>query len=137
MPDPYIIGDSSPFLKRVLVPFWVVRIIVMVCAIGVYAFLLWGVSRISEYDFGGEFESEYVGRAKSTILAIFSIIMILILICLILDIVSIVKRSRRTLSPRYFLISNVIQTVVWLILFILSMIGNPTGLAVAIMVIVL
>lgn len=137
MPQPYIIGDTSPFLKRVLVPFWVVRIIVMVINIGVYAFLLWGISRISDYDFDGEFEQEYVGRAKSTLMAITAVVMTLIILCLILDIVSIVKRSRRTLSPRFFLITNVIQTTLWVILFILSMLGAKSALTIGIQVIIL
>lgn len=137
MPEPYIIGDSSPFLKRVLIPFWVVRIIVMVFAIGVYAFLIWGFSKFDEYDFSDDFEREY-GRAKTTLIAVTAVIMVLITICLLLDILCIIKRSRRTLSPRLFLIVNVLQTTLWVILFIMSMAGGTSsGLAIVIMVIVL
>lgn len=137
MGQPYIVGDSSPFLKRVLIPFWVIRIIVMVGTIGVYAVAIAAVSSLRDSDVGRGFSSGDIKKAKSIILAIAAVVMVLVLICLILDIVSIVKRSRRKLSPRFFLISNVLQTTLWLVLFILSMVGGTSGLAVGLMVIVL
>ncbi|KAM7182967.1 hypothetical protein V8F33_013896 [Rhypophila sp. PSN 637] len=138
MPEPYVIGDSSPFLKRVLIPFWVVRIIVMVVLIGIFAVGIAGVASFTGFD--GRFENETgmsLKQAKSTVIAIFAVIMVLILICLILDIVCIVKRSRRTLSPRFFLVVNILQTLLWLIFFILLAVGQSTPLGIGIGIIVL
>lgn len=61
------------------------------------------------------------------VLAVSCVIMAIVLFCLILDIVCIVKRARRTLSPRFFLVVNVIQTTFYLINFILTMIGAHNG----------
>lgn len=115
----YIIGDSSPFLKRVLIPFWVIRIAIMVLEIVLYAGTIAVAASNKETlnDYGDD------NRTASWVIGVLSVIMVIILICLILDIVCIVKRSRRTLSPKFFLVSNVIQTLVWVILFILTIIG--------------
>ncbi|KAM7211041.1 hypothetical protein V8F06_013563 [Rhypophila decipiens] len=136
MPDPYVIGDSSPFLKRVLIPFWVIRIIIMLAEIGIYGLFIGVIGSYSGFD--GRLESDYnLNKAKGTVIAILAVIMVLILICLILDIVCIVKRSRRTLSPKFFLIVNVLQTTLWLIFFILSAVGASSGLSIGIGVVIL
>ncbi|KAM7192398.1 hypothetical protein V8F20_008858 [Naviculisporaceae sp. PSN 640] len=133
MPDPYIIGDSSPFLKRVLIPFWVIRIIIMLAELAIYGLFIGAVGAYSR-------ELDEVGvdrKARGTVIGIIAVIMVLILICLILDIVCIVKRSRRTLSPRFFLIVNVLQTTLWLVFFILSAVGAQSGLSIGIGVVIL
>ncbi|KAK2000823.1 hypothetical protein LX36DRAFT_397583 [Colletotrichum falcatum] len=132
MTQPYIVGDSSPFLKRVLIPFWVIRILVMVLEIIVYAVAVaFSSSNKDELnDIGGS------NSTASTLIAILVVILVIIACCLILDIICIVKRSRRTLSPRFFLISNVIQTTVWLILFILTIIGGRSALGFIIAIVI-
>ncbi|KAL2266682.1 hypothetical protein VTJ83DRAFT_6034 [Remersonia thermophila] len=130
-PRPYVVGDSSPFLKRVLIPFWVIRILIMVIQIGVYALIVAGLGVFKDdvKRLADEYNSElnYDG-----LVAVSVIIMLIILGCLILDIVSIVKRSKRTLSPRFFLIINSIQTTFYLVNFILSMIGPRSPLVIVI-----
>ncbi|KAK2033481.1 hypothetical protein LX32DRAFT_635176 [Colletotrichum zoysiae] len=132
MAQPYIVGDSSPFLKRVLVPFWVLRIAIMVLETILYAasIAIFSSNRDQVNDIGGS------DSTATTVIAIIAVILAIILGCLILDIICIVKRSRRTLSPRFFLIANVIQTTVWLVLFVLSVIGgrSPIGFIIAIII---
>lgn len=120
----YVVGDSmSPFMKRVLIPFWVVRILFMVIQIIIYGLAI-GFTIAASSRSGNHYNS-FSGRAGGA-LAIAIVVAILIIVCLALDIVCIVKRARRTLSPRFFLIVNVIQTVFWAVMFILSMVGVRT-----------
>jgi len=124
------VGDS-PFMKRVLIPFWVVRILVMVLEIGLYALVLAAVAAYKD-DFDDALSDggyDGSGKTTTTLIAIVAVIMILIIACLALDIVCIVKRARRTLSPKFFLIVNVVQTLFWTIMFVLSMIGARQALA--------
>jgi hypothetical protein len=133
-----VIGDS-PFLKRVLVPFWVVRILFMVLDIALYGLVIGAIAAYKselddELDDGGYDGS---GKTTTTLIAIIAVVMILIIACLALDIVCIVKRARRTLSPKLFLIINVLQTTLWTVLFILSFVGGGgSGLAIILAIIV-
>ena len=130
-----VVGDS-PFMKRVLIPFWVIRILIMLFDIAIYALAIGVIAAYSD-DVEDQLEEHYSVRTSLTAaIAVLVVVMLIIILCLILDIVCIVKRARRTLSPRFFLITSVIQTTIWTILFILSMIGVRTGLTVAIAVII-
>ncbi|KAK0610023.1 hypothetical protein B0T17DRAFT_471405, partial [Bombardia bombarda] len=129
--DPYIIGDSSPFLKRVLIPFWVIRIIIMLFEIAIYGLAIGVFAHYKD-----DFEDNYSSGTYSAAIAVSVVIMVLIILCLVLDIVCIVKRSRRTLSPRFFLISNSIQTGLWVIYFILSVVGQNNSLGIIIAIII-
>jgi hypothetical protein len=130
-----VVGDS-PFLKRVLIPFWVVRILIMVIDIAIYGLAIGAIAAYKN-EIDKELSETYgTNAATSTVIAILVVVMLLIMACLALDIVCIVKRARRTLSPRFFLIVNVVQTLVWTIMFVLSMLGARTGLTVGIGVIV-
>ncbi|KAK1962043.1 hypothetical protein LY78DRAFT_740567 [Colletotrichum sublineola] len=132
MTSPYIVGDSSPFLKRVLIPFWVIRIAIMVLEIVVYA----AVIAFASADKETLNDAGLSDATTPTVIAILVVILVIIASCLILDIVCIVKRSRRTLSPRFFLISNTIQTTVWLVLFILTLMGISSPIAFIIAVVI-
>lgn len=119
----HVPGDESPFLKRVLIPLWVVRIIIMVVDVGtlglyIGALVAWENSNPDD-DHRGYRSKTYVNVA----IAMVSVILVIILVCLVLDIVCIIKRSRRTLTPRFFLIVNVIQTTSWTIKFVMAFIG--------------
>lgn len=123
-----VVGDS-PFLKRVLIPFWVVRILFMVIEIGIYGLAI-GVLSATKNDIA-KLAKDYGLKVNiNTAIAILCVIEAIILLCLILDIVSIVKRAQRKLTPRFFLIVNVIQTTFWVVMFIMSMIGANTGLSI-------
>ncbi|WYZ40960.1 hypothetical protein EsH8_IV_001301 [Colletotrichum jinshuiense] len=132
MTQPYIVGDSSPFLKRVLIPFWIVRVAIMLLEIIIYAFAIAVFSRNQEElnDIGG------IERTAGMVIGVSAVIVAIITCCLILDIVCIVKRSRRTLSPLFFLISNVLQSLVWTVLFILAIIGGSSAFGFIIAIVV-
>ncbi|KAK4176839.1 hypothetical protein QBC36DRAFT_3402 [Triangularia setosa] len=137
MTKQYIVGDSSPFLKRVLIPFWIIRILIMLIQIGVYALLVAGLG-VYKDDMRRIIDEYHTKLTYEAILATSVIIMVIILACLILDLVSIIKRARRTLGPKFFLITNIFQTLFYVVSFILSMIGaRPSALYAVINVIIL
>ncbi|KAL6693169.1 hypothetical protein J3F84DRAFT_401734 [Trichoderma pleuroticola] len=108
---------NSPFLKRVLVPFWVIRVLIMVVDIAVYAFGI-GIVASNKESIDQRF---FTGS-----LAALAVIEAILVLCLLLDIICIIKRARRTLSPRFFFATNLVQTTIFVILFILSIIGRQT-----------
>ncbi|KAK3997902.1 pH-response regulator protein palF/prr-3 [Cladorrhinum sp. PSN332] len=137
MPQAYIVGDSSPFLKRVLIPFWVIRIIIMLIQIAIYALLVAGLG-IYKDDSRRLFDEYNTKLAYNTVLAVACVIMGITLLCLILDIVCIIKRARRTLSPGFFLGANVSQSLFYTVSFILGMIGaRPNAITAVVQVIIL
>lgn len=120
----HIVGDESPFMKRVLIPFWVVRDLVMLFEMVLYGILIAAIVAAKD-DLDQQFSSEYGTTSSITAaIAIAVVILLIITACLALDIVCMVKRSRRTLTPPFFFGVNIAQTVIWTILFVLSMIGS-------------
>ncbi len=126
MSPPFVVGDSSPFLKRVLIPFWVIRILIMLIQIALYGLVIagLGVFKKDAERLGAEYNTSL---SYNSVLAVSCVMMAIILLCLILDIVCIVKRARRTLSPPFFLGVNITQSFFYFINFILSMIGARNG----------
>lgn len=126
MSAPYIVGDSSPFLKRVLIPFWVIRILIMLIQIGLYGVLIAGLGVFKE-DVQRLWDEYHTNLNYDGILAVAAVIMVITMICLILDLVCIVKRARRTLSPPFFLGVNITQSIFYTVNFILGMVGARNG----------
>lgn len=123
MASQHVVGDS-PFLKRVLIPFWVIRIIIMLIYAAVYVTALAAIGAFSD-EINDALEDEGMKRSSfGAIIGVMVVVLVIVLLCLILDIVCIIKRSRRTLSPRFFLITNVIQTTIWVVLMGLSLAGS-------------
>lgn len=137
------IGEHSPFLKRVLVPFWVIRIIIMginIASMGIaIAALAYVNSNRDRYSNElEELKSNYnVQQALSVAIVILVVQMVLVLICLAGDIACIIKRSRRTLTPKFFLGVNIFQSLFWVVSFILSMLGARTVVSIVINIVVL
>lgn len=128
MASQHVVGDS-PFLKRVLIPFWVIRIIIMLIYAAVYVAALAAYGAFSD-EINDALEDEGLQRSSmGAVIAVMAVVLAIVLVCLILDIVCIIKRSRRTLSPRFFLITNVIQTGVWVVLMGLSLAGAGASAA--------
>lgn len=133
MASQHVVGDS-PFLKRVLIPFWVVRIIIMLIFAAAYVAALAAIGAFSD-EFKDDLEDAGLnGRSLGAVIGVMVVVLVIVLVCLILDIVCIIKRSRRTLSPRFFLITNVIQTTVWVVLMGLSLAGAGGGSAFSVIV---
>lgn len=136
MTAPYIRRQSSPFLKRVLIPFWILRTIILLAGLASYGLVL--AALIVFTDDILEFENTYDTRLSlASAKAIIGVVMGLLLLCLILELVCFIKRCRRTLSPAFFLGANIVQSVFIIGMFILSMIGARTpaniGISVAIL----
>ncbi|KAK4446487.1 hypothetical protein QBC34DRAFT_268842, partial [Podospora aff. communis PSN243] len=140
MTAPFVRRESSPFLKRVLIPFWILRVLILLIGIALYALTL--AALIVYTDDILQFEREYNTKlALSAVKALTGIIMGIQLICLLLEIACIIKRCRRTLSPGFFLGTNIVQSTFVVVNFALSMVGARTagsvGISVAILVIFL
>lgn len=128
-PQHHNVGDSSPFLKRVLIPFWVIRIIVMLIYAAAYVAALAAIGAFSD-EINDALEDEgYERTSFGAVIGVMVVVLVIVVVCLILDIVCIIKRSRRTLTPRFFLITNVIQTAVWVVLMGLSLAGAAASAA--------
>ncbi|POS73589.1 hypothetical protein DHEL01_v208026 [Diaporthe helianthi] len=128
MASQHVFGDS-PFLKRVLVPFWVVRIIIMLIFAAVYIAALAAIGAFSS-EINDALENDgYERSSMGAVIGVMVVVLIIVLVCLMLDIFCIIKRSRRTLSPRLFLIINVVQTTVWIVLMGLSLAGAGSSAA--------
>lgn len=129
MASQHIVGDSSPFLKRVLIPFWVIRIIVMLIYAAAYVAALAAIGAFSD-EINDALEDEgYERQSFGAVIGVMVVVLVIVVVCLILDIICIIKRSRRTLTPRFFLITNVIQTAVWVVLMGLSLAGAAASAA--------
>ncbi|KAH6633223.1 hypothetical protein C7974DRAFT_167891 [Boeremia exigua] len=82
--------------KRILVPFWCVRICIMVFLIAVYAYTIRRIDGIGEF-------------AKPAVASLV-VFMLFIAICLLIDILAIVLFLRDALKPGTFLTMNCFQT---------------------------
>jgi len=122
--------DDSPFLKRVLIPFWIIRIIILHLDVLGCALLI-AVFANPSYHF-----SDY-NVAAGTALAILAVELAIVSILLLLDIACIVKRSRHTLTPAFFLGVNIGQTVIWTVHLGLTVSLGASVLSTVISVIVL
>lgn len=132
----YVYGESSPFKKRFLLPFLVIRIGTMLGNFIVHAFALAFISQYRDEverltdDFQSLLDAE-------GIIAIVAVSFALITITLITDIVIVVQRCRRTLTPKFFLMANSVQTATWVVLLILSVFGATTGSILTLVVVTL
>lgn len=107
------------WLKRVLVPFRTFRLLFITILLGLQA---WAAAVMLR-------EKDKTSREDEIII----VWLVLILICLLLDITAIIMFARHNLSPRTFLVFNVIQTAICLAGFIQFAISairirNSTGL---------
>ncbi len=132
-------GAESPFfLKRVLIPFWIVRVLVMLICIAAYALLV-GIIAAHAHDTDVEqMLSDNYGTSMmiKTIIAYLSVMLFIVGVCLLLDIICIIKRARHTLMPPFFLGVNIFQTLVWTVFFILGMLGPRSAVGVGVSVVV-
>lgn len=108
--------DTSPFRKLVLVPLWLIRDLVMTINIALLALIIFAFAyaeRKGKHDEMGNGWKELrkTGVTAGTVIAVAAVNMAIIMLCLILDLVCLVKRIRHTLTPKFFLVSNSVQTV--------------------------
>jgi hypothetical protein len=87
-----------------------VRILTIVVEIAIYAFAVGLIA--SNKD---KYQHTYTRS-----LAFLAVVEVILVLCLLLDIVCIIKRARRILSPRFFFATNIVQTIIFIVLFMLS-----------------
>lgn len=96
-----------------MIPFWVVRICFMIIIIGFYAWALHYAAN----------------RTNPPTIAVIVVFMLLLFICLLLDVLAIVQFARDALKPTSFLIYNVVQSGIWLMIIILDVVAIARGAA--------
>ncbi|KAF2091903.1 hypothetical protein K490DRAFT_53072 [Saccharata proteae CBS 121410] len=102
MPRAY---QTSPWLKRVLIPFWVVRLLLMVLVVAVFGLAL-GLLANHKHTSASDSHHDSDGVAYDD-----------------LDELSGSEiRKATALKPRTFLIFNVLQTTVWLVILVLDIV---------------
>ena len=123
---------QQPWLKRVLIPFWVVQILLMSILIGVNAW----VASSDYYDYSNNrqvtqkssfpmpfhqharVDTDYLPNTRSGILVMtFACVNITVII------IEIILFARRRLYPLTYLIFQVLKTTLWVVLFIMTVIG--------------
>ncbi|QDS71731.1 hypothetical protein FKW77_008756 [Venturia effusa] len=112
--NPPMAPAQTQWLKRVLIPFWTIRIIAM-ALYEVTSILLLVI--ITRDDSGG-----YIG-GRGRIIGTLVVIMLFIGLCLLFDVLSMIWLCRHSLRPKTFLIFQVIETTIWLVLIVLSFVG--------------
>ncbi len=117
------VGDS-PFLKRILVPFWAVRMLVMVAQIALYGVTI-GTFKAARGTWHEIFFYGYYGDLDlNQLIGVVVALIIAIIACLALDLTCIIKRTDRSLTPGFFLTASIVQTAIWTLSFIFSMTGD-------------
>ncbi|KAF2247936.1 hypothetical protein BU26DRAFT_323713 [Trematosphaeria pertusa] len=112
--------------KRILLPFWAVRVVLMLFIIGVYAWAL-KVLRDEGYD-------DLPG------IGVIVVFMLLIIAVLLMDILQILMFLRDSLSPLSFLIMNSVQTAFWAAVLLLDLVSiakkesNATGIGLVVFI---
>lgn len=109
----HVPGDESPFLKRIFIPFYFIRILLYLVHMATYGILLGGLIYIEEGKDETKLKTQLGNTAIGVAIACVAVSFVFAVACLSVDISCIVKRHRRTLTPRYFLIANVLQTFFW------------------------
>ncbi|MCJ1371229.1 hypothetical protein MMC20_002444 [Loxospora ochrophaea] len=101
---------NGPWLKRVLIPFWVFQIFIEV------VFCIAAVVALSE-----GFEDDSAQSALNILLLLFCII------CLALNITEVVLFCKNNLSPLTYFIFQLVKTIIWTALFISTLRRNAAN----------
>lgn len=104
-------NTQSPWKKRILIPFWIVRLVFMFVIIGLYAWALHYATNTT----------------NPPTIAVIVVFMLLLVICILLDVLAILAFARDALKPTTFLIFNVIQTGIWFIVILLDVVAIVRG----------
>lgn len=115
-------NNGTDYLNRwVLVPFWTVRLGLMLFHIAYLIYILTLLVKYMDDDLG--LYIVYEVRDGGSLRTILSAIAIAVLCtCTILELICILKQTRGTLSTRFLLFSTALQSVLWLAIFVPSMI---------------
>ncbi|KAF2193769.1 hypothetical protein K469DRAFT_550110 [Zopfia rhizophila CBS 207.26] len=106
-------GPPVIWKKRILVPFWCIRIVLMIFIIAVYAIALKVLADRDDLD--------------KPAIGVVVVFMLLIVSVLLLDVLAILLFLRDALKPGTFLIMNVVQTGFWAGVLLLDLVAIARG----------
>ncbi|ORY13050.1 hypothetical protein BCR34DRAFT_536107 [Clohesyomyces aquaticus] len=106
-------GQPVIWKKRILIPFWVIRIILMVFIIFAYAVAL---RVLTEAD-----------DKNVPVIGVTVVFMLLVVAVLLMDVLSIILFARDALNPKTFLIMNVLQTTFWAAVLAIDLVAIARG----------
>ncbi|KAK8219138.1 hypothetical protein IWZ01DRAFT_538664 [Phyllosticta capitalensis] len=125
--------DTSPWLKRVLIPFWVIRIILMVLIAISFGVGLAVIAVNAKNDDDNDddnsdgtqtnYDDTSTVRIRGGQIATIVVFFVLVLVCLTLDIIAVVKHARHNLRPKTFLIFNAVQTLFWAAVLVIDIVS--------------
>ncbi|KAL8777070.1 MAG: hypothetical protein Q9194_002761, partial [Teloschistes cf. exilis] len=120
--------ERQPWLKRVLIPFWVFQSLFMLILIGVNAWEITEKLGIpSVFVFSTITKTLEKKKRMDADRCIYRsttlIVMSFASVCMLLIIIEIVSFARRRLHPLAYLIYQVLKSTLWLTLFCISMVG--------------
>ncbi|KAF2433952.1 hypothetical protein EJ08DRAFT_19356 [Tothia fuscella] len=108
--------NKTRWMKRVLIPFWVIRCLLMVLLLVVYIAAIVIIARNRD-----SFDDADIGKGS---IAAVAVLVVLLALCLSLDIASMVMFGRHNLRPKTFLIFQIVETTIWLVILVISIVGS-------------
>ncbi|KAF2874629.1 hypothetical protein BDV95DRAFT_487652 [Massariosphaeria phaeospora] len=111
--------SSPPIIwkKRILVPFWTVRICLMVFLIGIYA---WAIALVKQ-------QHDEFNDIEAPAMVAIVIFMLFIVAVLLIDILAIILFLRDALKPMLFLVMSCFQTGFWGGVLIMNLVAIGQG----------
>jgi hypothetical protein len=123
-------SQQSPWLKRVLVPFWIFQFLFMAVEIAVSALALTAAVKLNNDNTTftttkpDGTEETYTNAGTYTVaIAIYVVFMLICILCVLFNFVEIVKFARGTLRAPLYFAFNLTKALIWTILFGLSVSG--------------
>lgn len=113
-------GKHAPWRLWILIVIWVFQLLFLLASAGIYVIAMVALFRTITYTDSSGNRTTYTATTAFRIGTIVQLI--LIVLSLILTLVEIVKCGRLRLSPKYYLVSNVIKTIIWVGLCIASLV---------------
>ncbi|KAH7333370.1 hypothetical protein BKA65DRAFT_43388 [Rhexocercosporidium sp. MPI-PUGE-AT-0058] len=117
--------SHAPWRKTILIPFWTVQlglelIMIALLALAVGVLVHYDNDNYDNYFYSDSNDEVKIERAGKIIGPIW---IALISACLILTITEIVLLARKSLKPLTFLITNILKSAIWAVLFVIDIIS--------------
>lgn len=115
-------SETSPWKKRILLPIWIIRDGLTLIIIAIYAFTLSVLVSDPNDKLDEDFDDKTINAAKIVV----AVFMTAFAVSLLLDVWCMIQYIRHSLSPRTFLIINTLQTLFWVAIVVLQIVGNAS-----------
>ncbi|KAL2056866.1 hypothetical protein ABVK25_002605 [Lepraria finkii] len=109
---------SSPFMKRVLIPFWLVQLAFVLCFFRVY---IWLVTIIDKYENSGDDEGKYDNYGIPVVVYLLTVVCLIGLMLLLAEIFLFFCGKLKPIN--YFVVQS-IQTFIWLGMLVAQVING-------------